>query len=281
MSDKNKFIEYYFDSISSIEISAEPAIYVINIDGYNLHVFFNPKLNSDSLYVLSPGYLERKKYTHPYFQRMSWLDNINSSGLIITDPTLSIHDDIGIAWFQGTKNRFAIPLIVKVVEHFKRFLNISNSKVLYFGSSAGGFASMMMASLMKGSCCVVNNPQTNVLKFRENITTKMLERCYPDVSEREIQNFYIFRLSVVKYFIANKNIPKCIYIQNISDVEHYQNHFLPFISELGESFSDNANRNVFDNIIVKLYKNETSGHNPAVYDFISPYLELAEKEFFR
>lgn len=273
--------EYTFESINDLVIAELPAIYKINIDGYYLDLYFNPNVISEKLYVFSPGYLERKKFNHPYFQRMSWLDKINASGLIITDPTLSIHDDIGIAWFQGTKQRFAIPLIVKVIEEFRKHLNVNRNKLLFFGSSAGGFASMMMASLMKGACCVVNNPQTNVLKFRDNITEKMLDRCYPEVTKKEIEGFYIFRLSVAKYFIANKSIPKCLYIQNISDVEHYQNHYLPFMHELGESFNEENNRLAFENIIVKLYKNETSKHNPAVYDFIAPYFDLAEKEFFK
>ncbi|MBL0511286.1 hypothetical protein [Aeromonas media] len=276
-----KYSEFTYDSIDSIEIHDVSAIYHINIDGYYLSLFFNPKITSEKLYVLSPGYLERKKFQHPYFQRMSWLDSINASGIIITDPTLSIHHDIGIAWFQGTKSKFAIPLIVKVIEKFRNHLKVIRKKVLFYGSSAGGFASLMMSCLMKGSCCVVNNPQTNVLNFRENIATKMIERCYPDTTNNEIHNFYILRLSAERYFIANENIPKCLYVQNISDVEHYNNHFIPFISGLGQQFTKKNIRDAFDNIIVKLYKSESSGHNPAVYEFMEPYFKLAEHEFFK
>lgn len=274
------FNEHVFESIDDIIIHSEPAIYRINIDGYYLHLFFRPDFSSDKMYIFSPGYLERKKYSHPYFQRMSWLERINASGIIITDPTLSIHNDIGIAWFQGTKKRFAIPLIVRVLEKFRLFMKVERKKVLFFGSSAGGFASLMMSCLMKGACCVVNNPQTEVLMFRENIKDKMLTRCYPDMSSEDIIRHFTPRLSVASYFIANKHIPKCIYIQNISDTEHYHQHFLPFISRLGDFFNDRDGRATFDNIIVKLYKSEAAGHNPAVQDFIMPYFSLAEKEFF-
>lgn len=272
--------EYYFDNIDDILVTAEPATYKINIDGYHLHLFFRPDLASEKMYIFSPGYLERKKYSHPYFQRMTWLEKINASAIIITDPTLSIHEDIGIAWFQGKKERFAIPLIVKVLEKFRLYIKVERKKVLFFGSSAGGFASLMMSCLMKGTCCVVNNPQTNVLNFREEITAKMISRCYPGMSQEDISKVYGPRISVSEYFIANKHIPKCLYIQNVSDIEHYNNHFIPFLEELGNAMNNAEGRDLFNNIIVKLYKNDAAGHNPAVYDFIEPYFKLAEKEFF-
>ncbi|WP_421251448.1 hypothetical protein [Aeromonas sp. 600584] len=278
--NKDQLVEYTFESIDSISILSEPAVYKINIDGYYLHVYFKPDFTSDKIYIFSPGYLERKKYNHPYFQRLSWLEKINASGIVITDPTLSIHDDIGISWFQGTKERFAIPLIVKVLEKFRAFMNVQRKKVLFFGSSAGGFASLMMSCLMKGSCCVVNNPQTDVLMFREVITDKMLARCYPEMTLDKIKQSFMPRLSAAKYFIANKHVPKCLYIQNISDTEHYSRHLIPFITQLGDAFNDGNGREMFNNIIIKLYKNELAGHNPAVFEFIEPYFKLAEQEFF-
>ena len=272
--------EYTFESIDDLSITHETAIYRINIDGYYLHVYFRPNFESEKLYIFCPGYLERKKFSHPYFQRMSWLEKIDASGIIITDPTLSLHDDIGIAWFQGSKEKFAIPLIVRILDKFRTFIKVERRKVLVVGSSAGGFASLMMSCLMKGACCVVNNPQTDVLMFRENITSQMLARCYPNMTIEEIKRHFTPRLSAASYFIANKHIPKCLYIQNIADTEHYNNHFLPFISRLGQHFNEPNGRENFENIIIKLYKSEAAGHNPAVLDFILPYLILAETEFF-
>lgn len=129
--------EYTFENIDDLSITHGTAIYRINIDGYYLHVFFRPNLESEKLYIFCPGYLERKKFSHPYFQRMSWLEKIDASGIIITDPTLSLHDDIGIAWFQGSKEKFAIPLIVRVLDKFRAFIKVERRKVLFFGSSAG------------------------------------------------------------------------------------------------------------------------------------------------
>lgn len=271
---------FEFESVDALIVQNRRAEYKINIGGYYLYLYFNPKPETKKLYVFSPGYLERKKYQHPYYQRMSWLDSIDASGIIITDPTLSLHDDIGIAWFQGTKDKFAIPIIAKVIDIFRKSLMVENKKVLFYGSSAGGFASLMMSTLLKNSCCVVNNPQTNVIMFREKIKSEMLERCYPNTNEQTIKEFFINRLSAVRYFKANNSIPKILYIQNISDIEHYNNHLIPFLTEIGSLIHEEKFRLSFNNIIYKLYKNEQSGHNPAVHSFIKPYFELAEKEFF-
>lgn len=280
MNNEKNYKSYTVELLEDLQVSESPALYNIKIDDYYLNIFFNPIISSDKLYVLSPGYLERKIYTHPYFQRLSWTESINANCIIITDPTLSLHDDIGIAWFQGKRKKFALPLIVKVIDKFRSHLNVPKKRVIFFGSSAGGFASLMMSSLMNGASCVVNNPQTNVLNFRENIVDKMLERCYSGLTKSEVMANFLPRLSVVNFFDANKNIPNCIYIQNVSDVEHYNDHFIPFLTHLGILFSSSDKRNSFDNIIVKLYKNEDSKHNPAVYSFIKPYFDLAEKEFF-
>ncbi|OIQ25373.1 hypothetical protein [uncultured Vibrio sp.] len=270
-------IELQFSSIEELEINPWPAIYHIEIKGLVFSVYFDPVKNSKCMNVFSPGYLDRNSYEHPYFQRMKWLDELEGSGLIITDPTLSLHRDIGIAWFQGSKKRFAIFDIAKIVERFRNYLTLKNENVLFFGSSAGGFASMMLAALMKGSCCVVNNPQTDIFEFREPFLSDMLNRCYSGLDYLDISNSYLPRFSVSEFMLVNRNIPKCIYLQNVSDKEHYEKHFLPFIGKIGEMSSGNDSLEL-SNLTVRLYKDEVAGHNPAVLKFIKPYIEVAQKE---
>lgn len=270
--------EFYFNNPDDLKIVHEPAIYHIGIGKLVLSVYFKPVFSSDSFYVFSPGYLDRKNFKHPYFQRLKWFDEIECSGLIITDPTLGKYDNIGISWFQGDKDRFAIFDISIVVEKFRLFLGLRNSKLLFFGSSAGGFASLMLSTIAKGSCCLVNNPQTNVFRFREPFITNMLRVCYPGMSLESVRQKYMTRMSVAKFMEANQSIPKCIYLQNIADREHYEGHMLPFLKSIGKAAANN-NSLELDNITIRVYKDEQAGHNPAVLHFLKPYFEMANRDF--
>ncbi len=276
-----KFImqEYNIESIDDLVICEDPAIYHINIDGLVVSIYFKLNKSSEKLYVFSPGYLNRNEYSHPYFQRLKWFESIDASGIILTDPTLGIHKDIGIGWFQGDEKSYAPVKIAKLIDVFLKKLNVERKKTLFFGSSAGGFASLVLATILKGSCCVVNNPQTNVLNFREPFVGDMLERCYQGFTRDKVEKIFLNRLSAADLMISSNHVPKCLYIQNISDAEHYTRHLVPFIEKLGAYFSQ-ADQPFFDNMIVKLYKNDKAGHNPATYDFIKKYFSLAEKEFF-
>lgn len=273
--------EYNIVINNDFNLMPEPSIYHIDIGSMTLSIYVKPNPNSDKLYVFSPGYLERTKFEHPYFQRMKWLDDIDANGIIITDPTLSVHSDIGISWFQGDKDNFALAKIARIIDSLRVRLKVSRSNTLFYGSSAGGFASLMLSSMVKDSCCVVNNPQTEVLNFRESFVSAMLKRCYDCNSRYELDRLFETRLSVADFFIKNNNIPKCIFVQNICDVEHYNDHMLPLLKKLGQHFNTNEGSKIFENFIIKLYANDAAGHNPAVFNFIKKYFDMAEKEFFQ
>lgn len=267
--------EFYLDRLTEESIQLNPSIYHIKINNLTLSVYFKPKNNSQKLYVFSPGYLNRTKFQHPYFQRMKWLDELDGSGIIITDPTFST-SDVGIAWFQGSSERFALFDIAKVIEVFQKKLLINNSRTVFFGSSAGGFGSLILATIFKESRCIVNNPQTDVFSFDKKHVDNMIEACYPNLSIDEIKSRYYKRLSVSKFIEACGYIPKCLYIQNFADIEHYKLHFQPFFNDLHQAYQSMPELNL-SNISIRLYDDKDSGHNPAVLSFLKPYFNMIEE----
>lgn len=267
--------EFHLDILTEEAIQLKPSIYHIKIKNLTLSVYFKPKHSSKKLYVFSPGYLNRSKFQHPYFQRMKWLDELDGSGIIITDPTFS-NSDVGIAWFQGSFERFALFDIAKVIEVFQKKLLINNAKTVFFGSSAGGFGSLILATIFKDSCCIVNNPQTDVFSFDKKHVSNMIDACYPNLTIEEVKSRYYKRLSVAKFIEARGYIPKCLYIQNFADIEHYRLHFQPFFNDLHEIYQTTPGLKL-SNISIRLYDDKDSGHNPAVLSFLKPYFQMIEE----
>ena len=156
---------FNFESLECLEIHPEAAEYIVWLDGIKIEFYYKPCNESDILYVFSPGYLNRERYTHPYYQRIKWFDLIRRKGLILTDPTLNLDGSIEIVWMQGDAENYYLELQAKLVKKIMELEKVSSKRTMFYGSSAGGFASLMFLNYFKDSFAVVNNPQTDILRF--------------------------------------------------------------------------------------------------------------------
>ncbi len=117
-------------------------------------------------------------------------------------------------------------------------LGYSLQDVLFYGSSAGGFAALMMAGHLKDGLVIVNNPQTNILEYREHLVQAILATKFRGMSKEEAFNRYPTRFSVSALFKEVNYIPKIVYYQNVKDPFHFENHYLPFVKALYDSGLD-------------------------------------------
>ena len=222
----------YFDLIYD-----KPIVNELNDWPYPNHFFSYFKKGSSKLVVMLPGAIDRTKVELPVFQRWSWSEEIKSSVLILNDPTL-FGNHLKIGWWQGEENSYALPSACDFISLVISKLGISIQDVLFYGSSAGGFAALMMAGHLKGGLVIVNNPQTNLLEYRELHVQAILETKFNGMSKKEAFNRYPTRFSVSALFKEVNYIPKIVYYQNVKDPIHFENHYLPFVKALYDSGLD-------------------------------------------
>lgn len=264
-----------YSSLAELEIHNVAAEYVVYHSGIKFEFYYKPNDSSEILYVFSPGYLNRSTHTHPYYQRIKWFDVINRKGLILTDPTLNLSEVMGIAWMQGSSKEFYLEKYAEVIKTISLKIGISEDNTMFYGSSAGGFASLMFLTYFPSSFAVVNNPQTNIFNFDEKHVRKLLDVSFNSISTGQARTNFRSRFSVADAYRDMKSIPRFVYVQNTSDVEHYNKHYLTLMSDLNDTFSGYDEYSLKENIFV-LYQDAVSKHNPAVYSFIKKYFELAE-----
>jgi|SRR5690606_91506 len=163
-----------------------------------------------------------------------------------------------LGWGQGTTEHFYLETIASILKKLIEFSNIPNKKTLFYGSSAGGFQSLYLAGYFKDSRVLVNNPQTNVLKYKEKLANKMLKISYKDLSREEIQERYSERLDIASYYRSINYIPKIEYYQNLAAEHDIPNHLTPFFEEIKTmDFLNKKSR-----VSLHLYYDKAKGHDP-------------------
>ncbi|MFD2830020.1 glycosyl transferase [Corticicoccus populi] len=227
----------------------------IYIDELDFYFKLYLKTGSRKLVVFSNGALDITKKQPPVFMRSSWHEEIQANCLFIDDRTIH-NNNLKIGWGIGSKERHYLKDYNKFVNHICTLLDIEKSSLIYYGSSAGGFMSIAMASANRGAKAIVNNPQTYVSRYHEAIVKKLYQQIFPDKSKKEIIAEYSDRLSLVNIMARNKNVPEIFYLQNRLCQSDMDNHLTPLWKNM-DRYKLNSRK-----INFTLYNNRRAGHNP-------------------
>lgn len=238
--DQIRKVDYF--SYEEIEpIFGESIIYRIHIDGVIFEIFASLKLNSPYLDVYGQSAFDITKFQLPVFHRWSWAVKSPFSVIVLNDPTLYLIKDrqesYCAGWFQGTAENYYLPIACEIVSTFAKKLQIDSTSVLFVGSSAGGFTSLMMAAYIQGSSAFVVNPQTNLTCYPP-FSKQILKNNFSQFSIEEAKDKFITRFSIVAYCRDIKYIPNFYYIQNLND-HHFRSHLIPFCGEINQLIQEN------------------------------------------
>ncbi|WP_053433603.1 hypothetical protein [Sporosarcina globispora] len=253
-------IQINFEDIKDYKFALDEKYEVkITRNDLDFYFYFHLKSGSSQMIFFSNGALDLKKGVPPVYQRKSWSDEFSASTIYIDDRTL--HDTkLVLGWGQGTIERYFLDDIADICREILKNLKLKETNTAFFGSSAGGFMSLVLASKVKGSTAIVNNPQTYVYNYLKGPVNSMFKVCYPGLERDEIIKRYNHRLSAVEAFKYNGYTPRVFYFQNKQCASDMENHFIPFSEEIEKDNED------INNVIYVLYNNEKLGHNPLPKD---------------
>ncbi len=245
------------------------AIYSIGGEFLPYSAFLKAPIVGAPLLVFGQGYQDRRQIQLPRFQRMDWAFKLKYNVLIFNDPTLHLRDDIGLGWCLGTKDHYVLPRLKTIVEKVRDFLGIKNKNLIFYGSSAGGFSSLMLASQFDDSSALVNNPQTNVLEFKRGGVKTLLDLGFGGVTLEEAHTLYGERMSFIETVRHGAYIPRIYYLQNSLDEDHYRDQMLPLLSQLQARAAIDRNIDNSHRLVFELYSDAKAEHNPAGFDKIN------------
>ncbi|WP_279460910.1 hypothetical protein [Aeromonas dhakensis] len=114
---------------------------------------------SRTLIVIFNGAINREIRQPPVFQRNSWLEHIPHNVLLISDGTVEINDSLELGWYMGKAGSDYHLSIATLVSKIAQELNIDNESIIFYGSSGGGYASIILSTLIIGSRAISINAQ--------------------------------------------------------------------------------------------------------------------------
>lgn len=238
---------------------------------------------NDNLICFGPGAQQRnvvnskgELVTPPFFQRWSWHDQFDESVITYADPCFFYDADIRIGWFVGEKSQWYLENAALVIERLSVNRNIKPQEILFYGSSAGGFVSIALATLVKDSRALVNNSQFILMNYEEEHLDRLfnyLRMSYGELSRDEMVNLINYRINLIELFKREKYVPQISYYVNSDSSRDIHNQCIPFIEEISRlEFFDND----FD---IHFYKDIYDiPHTPLGKDKIIPIIKSFSKQ---
>jgi hypothetical protein len=185
------------------------------------------------LFVLLSGRRDPFSQSLPKFDRWSWHRKFPGTVICISDPTLYLAPDhLKIGWYVGTSAKDWMTSLADLVLTIAEKLGVACENIVSYGSSGGGFASLMLACRLGPATGVAINPQIFVLDYSRRFVDEFLEIAFENRAPEQLGEEEKKRLSVVAAF-KEAAATKYVIVQNTLDRVHYVRHFGKFCKTIG------------------------------------------------
>ena len=196
------------------------------VSKYCENLFFRSP-GSDVLLVFLPSV--NGKSVYPYFPRKSWADALAKkyNVLYISDPyqPLPQYKESMGSWFISPDGKLTLEVLAKALVEVKK--NIGAREIVLYGSSMGGYAALILASLIDGSKAIAECPQIYLKNHPGSryVCEKLLD---PSIS---------FESKEPLAYLQSGGEAHLRIICSMFD-SHYSQHVLPFIKDIEEKFDE-------------------------------------------
>ncbi|SEI42145.1 hypothetical protein SAMN04487917_101189 [Arthrobacter sp. yr096] len=222
-------VTWYSGVASFIEADSIPQG-ILSISEAGLPIdLLNSDVGSDTTMVVFHGAVESTSQL-PVLSGQGLSTGIGVNRIFISDPSLYISEGLQLGWFAGNK---AQPGLQSDLEKIIRRIVTSHGsrRVMFFGGSGGGFASLYFAARFAGSAAVVFNPQTNIARYQPSTVLDYAQIAYDAPDDVQEPLSYLPQLAVTDLcgLYAQPLGGAVVYLQNLNDLFHTENHMQPFL----------------------------------------------------
>lgn len=238
-------------------------ISTIQSGGMPIDLLLSPG-DSDTTIFFFHGAIE-PHFTLPVLSGLGISGGLEANRVFISDPSLVLDSRLLLAWYAG--NRRQPDLQKNLVAICKKIaLSLESKKLVFFGGSGGGFASLYFASHFKDSLALVFNPQTNIAKYSERAVHDFASKAFsledaPNKTLRQLPPEVVWDVCEVYRSVKSTKIA---YMQNLNDGTHVQTHLRPFTQAMHT-----------DNELLVLKQPWQDGHSPPPKELLTQVLNLA------
>lgn len=206
--------------------------YQITSLGLEFNVLANVVRKSRALAVFLPAArsADPTTWNTPHYSRWSWGKHLDASTIVLDDPTIVGTNLVG-GWFFGTRNAWGMEAAAHIIASIAAQIEVPLDRVLLHGSSVGGFASLQLASLLKGAFALAEVPQTDLrtYPFIEAIRD-LSQHVFQTQKFESVGSDFLHRFSVMHNWQKQRFVPPCHIIHEVSDRSFGRTQFWPFLT---------------------------------------------------
>ncbi|MET4622622.1 pimeloyl-ACP methyl ester carboxylesterase [Arthrobacter sp. 2762] len=253
-----------FADLSKFLSSEEVPPGLIEIQHQSLPIeLLNVPADSDTTLVCFHGAAE-KDVRLPWFLGQGVTAGLPVNRIFVSDPSLRKSSECNLAWYAGSKEQ--PDLQETLVDIIRRIIRETGGyNVVFFGSSAGGYASLALSRFFPTSLALAVNPQTSISRF------------YPGAVDRYITHAWEMQdgdITALPGCVAHDLLPvysagfshTVALVQNARDWFHIENHQLPFVDRVGNS------KNLYM-LMDRWGPNSGDGHTPPPKEILRGFFE--------
>lgn len=177
------------------------------------------RVAADQLVCFMPAALPITATRNPrQLSRLNWhVDMPNQHVLALADPAMALHDELFASWYLHPTTDLLEEMALMVGEQAKQ-LGVANDKVLFYGSSLGGFGALAMASLLPGSSAIAEVPQIDVAQWPKPGALRAMETHILGMPFGQFKVAHPYMVDLSERFKKSRLIPPFLMVTNATDM---------------------------------------------------------------
>ena len=249
-------VTIYYYELNNYKIQND-YMYVLRVikDNVPYEYLINRRSNNDKLIVFHNGAVAEGNVTVPVFQRHSWAQLLKTSSIFCMDPTLYINGFLQVGWGIGKNENYYLENSSLILKEIIQKMGIRFEDTAIYGTSAGGYLSIITGLYVKGAKVVADNAQLDVRNwiFKDALDS-VITFCFDNISSALKYNE---RFNVVDAFEKHGYVPKIYLHVNLCSPADNSTQLAPFLKNAEKM----KNIKEYNDIEVFLHYEPEKGHN--------------------
>jgi hypothetical protein len=227
--------EYRWASVDAfLEAGAlSSGVHSIMADGEVIDILLERGSTGAPTLVQFHAALPQQPHNVPVFVGRGVSRSLDVNRIYVSDPSLALDQRLKLAWFTGSSRLNLQAILPRLIGALQK--SLGGGRLVFAGSSGGGFASLYYSHGFPGSLCIATNPQTAIERYTiKSVTNTYLDLCWganDDLARAaSLANDFQSDVSAL-YSGGNENT--VLYLQNLQD-SHVDEHLNPFLEAVAE-----------------------------------------------
>jgi glycosyltransferase involved in cell wall biosynthesis len=196
-------------------------------NGVPYEYLINRRSANEKLIVFHNGAVAGGNVTVPVFQRHSWAANLKTSAVFCMDPTLYLSTQLQLGWGMGKNEDYYLENSCRILEKIIQKMGIQLKDTVIYGTSAGGYLSILTGIYLKGAKVVADNAQFDVRNWiYQDALDMVVSYCFDNIG---MALKYKERFSIVDAFEKHHYVPKIYMHVNLCSDADNSRQLVPFL----------------------------------------------------